>query len=144
MSFNPHVSRDGAIVRFSATAIGTSYDASPTALRTQNWNQVILFCDLTLNTATDVRIKIEFASPTGDAAPVTADWHLQTFADTANATYSGGTESVPLRGLEWILPATGRYALPIPMNYKWIRASAKTTGGPGTTTLQIYATEGMA
>src|ERR1051325_7181424 len=144
MSYNPHVSGDGVTLRASTVSIGTSYDSSPTAFRTQNWNQLILFCDLTLNTATDVRIKLEFASPVGDATPAFNDWFQQTYADTANAASASGVETVPLNRLEWQLTATGRYALPVPMNYKWGRASAQTTSGPGSTTLSIYATEGLA
>ncbi len=144
MSYIPQVSRDGVTLRASTLAIGTSYDASPTALRAQNWNQLQLFLDLTLATATDVRVKIEFASPVGDATPAAGDWFQQSEADSGAATRSGLTSALPLRVLEWVLPATGKFILPVQLNYKWVRVSAKTTGGPGATTLAVFATQGLA
>lgn len=151
MSWRPHSSKDPQTIRASTLALATSFDASPTEARMQGWNQALLFCDLTLNTATDVHIKIEFASPPdtggiiGDTAPVAGDWYQQTYADTANAVGSAGTtEAVPLRQLDWVLSATGRYALPVQCNFKWIRVSAKTTGGPGSSTLKVILQQGNA
>lgn len=151
MSWRPHASKDPQVIRASTLALSTSFDAAPTEARMQGWNQAILFCDLTLATATDVRIKVEFASPkdvggiVGDTAPGATDWYQQTYGDTPNATGSAGTvEAVPVRALEWTLSASGRYALPIQCNYKWIRVSAKTTGGPGATTLGIILQQGNA
>lgn len=142
MANEPIISRDPTTLRLSTVAIASSYDASPVALRMQGWNQAVLFCDLTLNTATDVRIKVEVASPVGDTAPVEADWYQQTASGSATATT--GSESVPVLAVEWTLQATGKYALPFPVNYKWIRASAKTTGAPGSTTLAIVCSQGRA
>ncbi len=152
MSNDPIVSRDPTTLRLAATAIASSYDASPAVLRTQGWNQAIIYCDLTLNTATDVRLKVEFASPpvalglngAGSDTPATGDWFRQTYADSAAAAGSGLEETCPVRCLELILPATGRYAIPVQLNYKYMRVSAKTTGAPGSTTLLIYATVGRA
>lgn len=144
MSYNPHVSADPVTLRLAATAISTSYDSSPTALRMQNWNQVVLFCNLTLDTATDVRLKVEVASPTGDSSPAAGDWHQYSSLDIASASASGGVSTVPNYGLELKLTATGKYAIPLPCNFKWLRVSAKTTGGPGSTTLLVVASQGLA
>lgn len=138
-----HVSQDYITARASTVAIGTSYDASPTALRIQNWNQLQLYCDLFLATATDVRVKVEFAVPQGNDTPVAADWYFHSYLDTAAATGTGLTKAVPLLQTEWIMSATGRYVISLPVNAKWFRVTAKTTAGPGLTTLKILATQGI-
>jgi hypothetical protein len=137
-----HVSEDPIVMRPTATAIGTSYDASPLGFACNDFNQLILECDLTLATATDVRIQIEEASPArgpqgATIAPAAGDWFTVAVADSASATAAGVIESLVYRQLEIVLPATGRYTLAFPLNYKFIRVKAKTTGGPGATTLKI-------
>lgn len=144
MSYIPQVSAGYVTLRAATTALSSAYDSSPTALKLQNWNQLELFFDLTLSTATDVRVKVEFASPQGDATPAASDWFQMGYADLASASSSGGSTVVPLNDLIWQITATKKINLPIQANYKWVRVSAKTTGGPGSTTLAIYATQGMA
>lgn len=147
MSANIQVSDDPIVVRPSSLSITTSFDASPTAVDMRGWNQAMLFCDLTLNTATDVRIQIEAASPVsgpGGAtiAPVAADWHSVGYLDTGSATGTT-TKLVPYAVLELQLAASGRYVFPLPTNYKYLRFKAKTTAGPGSTTLKLMVSQGI-
>ena len=144
MSFNPHVSADPATLRLASTAIATSYDSSPTALRMQNWNRLTLFCDLTLATATSVELRIEAASPTGDSTPAAGDWFAIGTSNVSGLTVSSGVATVPVGATIIQLALTDKYAIAINnCNYKWVRVKAKTTGGPGATTLAITATQGL-
>ena len=137
-----HVSEDPIALRASTTAISTSFDSSPTAVTCNDFNQLVLECDLTLNTATDVRIQVEAANPArgpngATVAPVTADWFPICAADGSTASGSGATIALTYRNLEIVLPATGKYSIALPLAYKFIRVKAKTTAGPGSTTLAI-------
>ncbi len=137
-----HTSEDPVPLRPLATAIGTSFDASPAEFSANDWNQLILECTLTLATATDVRIQIEGANPArgpngATIAPVAADWFPIAAADGASASSSGATIALTYRNLEIVLPATGSYSIAVPLCYKFIRVKAKTTVGPGLTTLKI-------
>jgi hypothetical protein len=139
---NVHVSADPITLRASATSITTSYDAAPTEVPCNDYNQLVLECDLTLATATDVRIQVETANPArgpngASIAPASSDWFAVTEVDAATIVPSGATISVPYRQLEITLTASGRYSIPIPISYKFVRVKAKTTGGPGATTLAI-------
>lgn len=150
MSYNP-ATQSRQTLRASTTAITTSYDSSPAELRVNNQNQLILYCDLALNTATSVEIQVDFATPAEgtnvsgrDASPASSDWFTRTYLDAAAATASSGTMTVPTRKMTFQLVETGRYEIPIPMMGKWVRVRAKTTLGPGTTTLSIVGAEGLA
>lgn len=150
MSYNPSA-QSRQVLRASTLALSTSYDASPTELRVNNQNQLILLCDLTLATATSVEIQIDFATPaegtnvgSRDASPSSTDWFTRTYLDTAAAVASSGTETVPTRKMTFQLVETGRYEIPLPMMAKWVRVRAKTTAGPGATTLSIVGVEGLA
>jgi hypothetical protein len=139
---NVHVSADPITLRASSLAITTSYDAAPTEVPCNDYNQLILECKLALNTATDARIEIEAANPArgpngATVAPVAADWFVIAAMNASSASSSGATLSVPYQYLEIILPATGSYSIAIPIAHKYIRVKAKTTAGPGSTTLAI-------
>lgn len=142
MSYVPQVSRDPYNIRPSTMAIATTYDASPNALRMQNWNQLILLCDMTLNTATSVEIKVQFASPAGDGTPASGDWFDQAYEEAA--TVASAVAPVPVSTKVYRMTATGKLRIAIPVCDKWVRVVAKTTGGPGSTTLSITAAQGMA
>jgi hypothetical protein len=142
-----HTSEDPIPLRPVATAIGTSFDASPAYFSCNDFNQLILECDLSLATATDVRIVVEAANPSRGPVgatidPVTADWFPISAADGSTASGSGATLALTYRNLEIVLPATGRYSIALPLCYKFVRVKAKTTGGPGATTLKINGTFG--
>lgn len=144
MSYNPQVSRDGVTLRASTLALADgTYDATPAELRMQNWNQLMLFCTLTKDAGTtSAEIKVQVASPAGDDAPAAADWHDLAYQDTP--AVASAVASLPMCSLVYRMTATGKLAIPVQCNYKWLRVAAKTTGAVGTTTLAIYATQGMA
>ena len=148
MSYNPQVGGCEKTLRSSATAIGTSYDtpdADTPVLRQQNWNQLILHCNLSLATATSVEIKVQVANPAEDsAAPVfgSALWFDLPY-NTAG-TITAGEAVVPTGSLVYRMTATGKIAVSVPCAYKYVRVLAKTTAGPGATTLAITASQGLA
>lgn len=135
-------------MRAAATAITTSYDtpdANTPVLRMQNSNQLVLFCNLTLATATSVEIKLQVANPTDDAAPPafgSALWFDLPY--TTVGTITAGEAVVPAGTLAYRMTATGKLAITYPMCFKYVRVVAKTTAGPGATTLAITASQGMA
>lgn len=141
MSYRPTISRDPSSLRTGT--LGTSYDANPTPLDFRGWNQAILLFNLSLD-GTSCEIKIEVASPADtDATPASGDWHQITYLDTSAASASSGTETVPVRALIIQLVETMKYAFPLPVNYKWVRVSAKRTGGSAASTLTIRASQGL-
>jgi len=150
MSYIPQVSGDPKVLRSGAL---TGSFVNSLALKTNMWNQVILFLDVTLDTATDVRIQLQAASPVKtqqypiiDVEPSagSTDWCDIAFQDGANASTASAITTVPLTTFEIKLTVSGRYAFPLPVNYQWIRAKAKATGTVGNATLSIKATTGMA
>ncbi len=141
MSYNPHVSRDGKLLRASTLQIVSgTYDvaAASNTFRQQNWNKLVLLCDMTLNTATSVEIKVQVASPAGDDVPASTDWYDLPSEGAATAGVSVVSPKV------WSMTATGKLAISVDTCHKWVRALAKTTGTVGTTTLSIFATQGLA
>lgn len=145
MSYNPAV-QSRQVLRASSVSIGTGYDASPTELRVNNQNTIMLYCDLTLNTATSAEIQVDFATPAEgtnlgarDDTPASGDW----FTRAIEGSPSSGV--VAMSNKTFQLTATGRYEIPVtPVMGKWFRVRAKTTGGPGSTTLSIVGVEGLA
>lgn len=148
MSYIPHVSKDPKSLR--SGALTTNFDTTPTALRMQMWNQAVFFFTVVLDTATDVRVRLEAASPTPtpgqilDTEPASdsADWAA--VASTEAGSASGGVLTVPVDALELKFTASGSYAYPVPSNYQWLRIKAKATGTAGAATLAVKATTGMA
>ena len=134
-------------MRLAATAITTSYDtpdADTQVLRMGNWNQLILFCNLTLATATSVEIKLQVANPANDEVPAydSALWFDLPYSTAG--TITSGEAVVPIGSLVYRMTATGKVAPSFPCAYKFVRVLAKTTGGPGATTLAITASQGLA
>jgi hypothetical protein len=148
VSYIPQVTSDPKTLR--SGALTSAFDSSPSTIRTQNCNQIIFFFDVTLSTATDVRVRLDAASPAVangtvlDAEPASGstEWAQVTGAESGSA--SGGVVSVPIDALELVFTATGKYAYPLPACYKWMRARAKGTGTLGSAALTITATTGMA
>ncbi len=150
MSYNPCVQATQTL-RAAATAITTSYDAAPTELRIQNMNCVALLCDLALNTATSVEIQVDVATPAngpgtvGEPAPVAADWYPLTSYNLSGLTITADELLAPQGKLTIRLTATGKYCIVLRNVFgKYMRVRAKTTAGPGTTTLSILGVEGLA
>lgn len=144
MSYKPSVARTAKVLRASTLQIvNGTYDVASeqNTLRQQNNNQLVLLCDMTLNTATSVEIKIQCANQSGDEVPVAADWFDLPY--TTAGTITAGVALVPIGTLVYQMTATGKLAISVPTCYKWIRALAKTTGAVGTTTLSITATQGL-
>jgi hypothetical protein len=143
-----HTSEDPVPLRPVATAIATTYDASPAAFSFNDFNTVALEIDLTLATATDVRIMVELANPARGpngayVAPVAADWYPISVAGTATAATP--ITSVPYQQREITITATGKYTVVLNgLIGKFIRVKAKTTGGPGATTLGVDGVFGAA
>lgn len=148
MSYNPQVTGCEKSMRSSATAITTAYDtpdANTPVLRMQNSNQLILQCNLSLATATSVEIKVQVANPTEDKDPPafgSALWFDLPYATAG--TITAGEAVVPVGSLVYRMTATGKLAVSFPCLYKFVRVVAKTTAGPGATTLAITASQGLA
>ena len=140
MGYRPTISSD--YVQLRTGTVGASYDVSPQALDMRGWNQCVLFFNLVLD-GTDCLIKIEAASPVGTGQPAAGDWHQITYLDTSAAVAATGVETVPVRTLILQYLATSLYAFPMPVNYKFIRVSAKRTGGTAATTLTVNASQGL-
>lgn len=133
MSAISSISRDPITLRPVATAIGTTFDAAPVEMQCAEFNRLTLLCTMVLNTATNVILRIEVATPaTGPngatVAPVAADWHILQILDPADGSFA---EIAPT------MTASGSYAFPLEINSQYVRVSAKTTLGPGTTTLLV-------
>lgn len=144
MSYSPQVSGDPATLRPASLALSTSYDSTPTALRMQNWNQIVLLCDANISTATDIRVRVEVATPSGDGTPVAADWYTIGTMDLSSATLTSGVTAIPTGDAELVITTTTRRSYALPSNYKWIRVAAKATGTIGSATIAIKASQGMA
>lgn len=138
MSYIPHVSRDPTVIKQGAL---TNSFASSAPLRSQNWNQLILYLLPTLSTATDIRVQIEVACPTGDDLPTT--WYKLMWQDGGSAATAANITTVPGTIYE-IKLTSDPLALPLPLNYKWVRILAKATGTVGSCALTITATTGLA
>ncbi len=145
MSYNPSVAATAKVLRPSTLQIvNGTYDiaAAQNTLRQQNNNQLVLLCDLTLNTATSAEIKVQVAHAVDDLVPAAADWFDMAYAGAP--AVAAAVAVFPLATAVYQMTATGKLAIPIPTCYKWIRVLAKTTGAVGSTTLSITATQGMA
>ncbi len=145
MGYLPNVKATAKVLRPSALQIvdGTyDLDNEQNTLRQQNNNQLVLLCNLTLNTATSAEIKIQCANQAGDAVPGATDWFDLPY--TTSGSITAGVAVVPVGSLIYRMTATGKIAISVPTCYKWVRALAKTTGAVGSTTLVITATQGMA
>lgn len=150
MSYNPQVGGCEIPVRLAATSLSTSFETPDgttrgVPIRMQNWNQLILFCDLTLATATSAEIKVQVANPKDDKDPPAASsalWYDLPY-QTAG-TITAGVATVPTGAYAPSLSATGKTTISIPCAFKYVRVLAKTTAGPGATTLAITASQGLA
>ncbi len=150
MAYNPSV-QGRQVLRAAATAIGTSYDAAPTPIKIRGQNTVTLLCDMTLNTASSVEIQVEVATPADvngtnvDAAPAAADWYPLEAGNASGLTVGSGIITIPIGAATWQLGATGKCTIRLQgLCASWLRVKAKTTGGPGTTTLSVIGVEGLA
>jgi hypothetical protein len=153
MSYNPCVQAQQTL-RAVGTALSTSFDAAGVnpEIRIQNMNRVALYVDLSLATATSVEIIVEVASPSEagrtnnlEPAPVTADWYPLTAANMSGLTVAAGVATVPHGAAYLQLALTGKYAIVLKDVFgKYVRVRAKTTAGPGATTLAITGVEGLA
>lgn len=148
MSYIPQVSKDPKSLRSGALTSG--FDSEPTPLKCQNWNQAVLYFTVVLDTATDVRVRLEACSPTPtpgailDETPAAASAEWASIVATETGTASGGVLTFGVDALELKFATAGTYAYPLPLNYQWVRAKAKATGTVGSSTLAIRATTGMA
>lgn len=150
MSYIPQVSGDPKTLR--SGALTTAFDSSPAAIRMQNWNQAVFYLDVALDTATDVRVRFDVATPavtTGAVIDTEPDasssaWYQLPSNDGANTTVATGVQTVPQTIFEAKYTVSGRYVLPLQMNYKWVRCRAKATGTVGSATLGVNITQGMA
>lgn len=150
MSYNPSVGARQNL-RLSSLAITTSYDTPAFSIRCANFNTLTLLCDLALNTATSVEIQVEVATPADtpglgnkDPDPVAADWYARTSSNDSGLTVGSGIITIPTAAAVYQLGATGKYEIVIrDLMSKWVRVKAKTTGGPGSTTLAIVGVQGL-
>ena len=139
-------------LRDSTLAIGTSYDTTPAyQIRVQGSNCVMLQITVALNTATSAEVQVEFATPLQangtnlDPAPVTADWFARSDGNYTGRTITSGVIANPMGAVAFSFAASGTYEVVLyPVMAKWLRVKAKTTGGPGTTTVSVTGVTGMA
>lgn len=96
----------------AATAIAPGLSAS---IRPGNYNQLIIYWDVTLGSLTSAELKVEF-SPDGGTTK---------FQETAEAI-SGGTATDTV--MEHTVTASGKYRLAIPIADRHITISVKGTG----------------
>lgn len=153
MSYNPQVGGCEIPVRASGTSLSTSFETPDgttrgVPIRLGNWNQLLLHCDVTLNTATSVEVKIQAANPKDDStatgAPAAASTLWFDLPYQTAGTITAGLATVPTGSYAPQFTATGRWIVSVPCAYKFVRVLAKTTGGPGTTTLTVTASQAMA
>lgn len=150
MSYNPQVGGCEIPLRATGTSLSTSFETPNgttrgVPLRMGNWNQLILFCDLTLATATSAEIKVQVANPKDDKDPPAAASALWFDVPYQTAgTIASGVATVPTATYAPSFAATGKWAVSIPCAYKFVRVLAKTTAGPGATTLAVTASQGLA
>lgn len=150
MSYNIQVSPDRKTLR--SGALTSAFDLAPSALKTQAWNQTVYFFDVTLDTATDVRVRFDVATPATvpnqilDVEPATgsSEWFQLPYQDNGSGSTTSAVTTVPLTVFELKFTVSGRYAYPLPVNYMWTRARAKATGTVGSATLSIKASTGQA
>lgn len=153
MSYNPSV-QGRKVLRASATALaaGTYDSANIPEFLIQNCNTVALLCDLTLNTATSVEIQVDCATPDNspgtviEPAPVAADWYTLAHANVSGLTVAAPIITAPYGHLTIQLAATGKYLITLKSDAfgKYLRVRAKTTAGPGLTTLGIIGVSGLS
>ncbi len=141
MGYRPHVSNDKKTLRSSA-GLTTSYVAS-SDIQMKGWNAALIEFDLTLNTSTSGELKVEFANPLGDTAPVAADWFGMAAEDEV-ATTATGVVSFASGVREWSFGATGKYAIQLrQISAKYLRVSVKVTAGPGTSSGAVYCSQAL-
>jgi hypothetical protein len=116
----------------SAAILTNSYVAGtvigPTTgdkLLTHQYNQLTLLVDFTIGSLTDVLIKVEFSD---DGT---------TYFQEHNKTVSSGITT--FNANEYKLTATGKVAIGIPVNYRFIKISAVGTGTVTSSSLAIDA-----
>ena len=135
MGFRPQVSQDTKATVRSAAVLTTSYVAASVELDLQNWNQLVLLLDFTKGASTGFTIKLEFSDKDR------LDW----FQETAigSSTIAANIATTPVYQNEYTFSETGKYALPVPVNYRYVRISSKALTAAGGTVLAIYATQGL-
>lgn len=98
----------------AAAILTDSYVAGTVLDSTHEYNQLTLLVDFTKGSLTSLEVKVEF-SPDNSAY----------YQETAQSVSSGtATETV----LEHTFTATGKYRIPIQINDRYIKVSAKGTG----------------
>lgn len=123
----------------AAAALTTSYVAG-TVINVQNKNQYTLLIDFTIGSATDARIKLEFCEDDLSSG----SYYQETFLDALSGTTASNVFSDPLRLHEYVISASGAYALPVRGHAKWIKVSVKATGSGAGTSMAVYLADGNA
>lgn len=119
----------------SSAVLTTSYVAA-NVIQVQNKNQAHIQVNFTIGAATDGRIKIEFSEDN-------SDFYQETYLDIAAGSAAGAVWSTPIYLHEYILPATGKYNIPVPINCQYIKISAKATTSAVGTLCSIYLVDGI-
>lgn len=141
MGYRPTISNDKKTLR-TAAGLTTNYVASD-RIDMKGWNAAVIEFDFSLNVATSAEIKVEFANPIGDAAPVAGDWYGYVAEDEA-ATTGTGVASYTSGVREWSFAATGKYAIQLrKISAKYLRVQVKVTGGPGTSAGSVYCVQAL-
>ncbi len=91
-------------------------------------NQLVLLVDFTIGSLTSASIKVEFS-------PDDLTYFQESFG-----SISGGTETVTL-GVH-TMAATGKYVIPLPIKFKFIKISAIGTGTTTNSLMTIRAIVG--
>lgn len=136
MGYRPQVSQDTAITVRSAAALTTSYVTASQILDLQNWNQLVLLLDFTVGSSTGFSLKVEVSDYNQ------SNWYALTSIGTA--TISTEVATIPVYAAEHTFAAaTKKYALPLPINYRYMRVSVKALTSGTNTSLAILATQGL-
>lgn len=112
-----------------AAILTNSYVAGTVLSETNVYNQLILLVDFTIGSLTSLQIKVE-----------TSNDGTTYYQETALST-SGGTTTATVN--EYSFSATGKYRIPIEINDRYIKISAKGTGTVTSSSCAITASLGV-
>jgi hypothetical protein len=136
MGYQPQVSQDTAMTVRAAAVLTTSYVAAAQVIDLQNWNELTLLLDFTVGASSGFAIKVEVS----DANQT--NWYAITAIGAA--TIATEVATIPVYAAEHTFAAvTKKYALPFPVNYRFMRVSAKALVSATSTSLTILATQGL-
>lgn len=144
MSYKAQTAIDAITLR-SAAVLTTSYvipsrplpDGTTTqaGINIADWNQLVLYVQATLGSATDIRIRVEYS-------PDNSTWFAQTALDIG--TPASSLVDGDLARVEYVIESTDNFVLPIPAAYRYMRIQCKATASGSGTSLTVQLAPGIA